>query len=226
MSNLSKRFPLYSKLLVLYPKGYRKQYKEQLLQTTADMLDDAATPLNKIAIWTRVAIDLPVNVFQTQLQYVGGIMWNETPHYIKRNSLIGMVMLLPFMASLVANSLDKVINNHTLYNSWLWKLPFSRLWVLWLPESAFLLMLGTYIYFLIKENKTGRSGFIKRIFNIKHSWPIIVPGILAFGVLFILAFHDSVQCWVHSPSYATSHLSQEWSCTTRNQSLKGFRNNF
>lgn len=226
MSDLSNRFPLYSKLLAFYPKEYREQYGEQLLQTTADMLDEVNIPGSKLAIWTRVAIDLPFNIFQTQVQYAGGTMWNETPHYIKRNSLIGMVMLLPFMAALIANSLDKIINNHTLYASWLWKLPILRFWVLWLPEASFAFVAGTYIYFLAERNKSQQTNLIKRIGDIKRSWPIVVPGILAFGILFILAFHDSGQCWVHSPTYVTSHLSQEWQCTTRNQSLRGFRKNF
>jgi hypothetical protein len=226
MSNLSRRFPLYSKLLGLYPKRYRQQYGEQILQTTADMLDESVKTKSKLAVWTRVSINLPINVFQTQLHYAGGIMKNETPSYVKRNSLIGTAMLLPFIAALLANSIDKIINNHTLYSSWAWRLPLLRLWVLWLPEAAFLLMVGTYIYFLVKRKKNEHVSFIKRVADIKHSWPILMPGILAFGILFILAFHDSVQCWVHNPSYAVSHVSQELSCTNRNQSLKGFEKNF
>ena len=226
MSNLSRRFPLYSKLIRLYPKHYRQQYGEQLLQTTADMLDESVGTKSKLAIWMRVTINLPINVFHTQLHYAGGIMKNETPSYVKRNSLIGTAMLLPFIAAILANSIDKIINNHTLYNSWAWRLPFLRLWVLWLPEAAFILMAGTYIYFVVKRRENDHVNLIKRVADISHSWPIIVPGILAFGILFIIAFHDSAQCWIHRPSYITSHVSQELSCTNQNQSLKGFEKNF
>jgi hypothetical protein len=226
MSDLHKRFPFYSKLLKLYPSEYQKQYGDQLLQTTADMLDDTSNSAKKKVIWVRVAFNLPVNVVQSQLQYEGSIMWSETPHYIKRNSMIGTLLLLPFVAALVANSLDKVINNHDLYNSWLWKTPVIQLWVLWLPEIAFALIAGTYLYFILNKKKTKRISFLKRLTDIRHYWPVIVPGVLAFGVLFILAFHDSGQCWVHNPSYMVDHLSQEWQCSTRNQSLRGFRRNF
>jgi hypothetical protein len=37
MGNLKKRFPLYSKVLRLYPYRYQKEYGEQILQTTADI---------------------------------------------------------------------------------------------------------------------------------------------------------------------------------------------
>lgn len=226
MSDSKRLFPLYSKFLCLYPKRYREQYGEQLLQTTADMLNEARSPVNRLGIWTRVAIDLLINVFQTQFQYVGEIVWNETPSYVKRNSLIGGAMLLPLMAALIAKSVDKVTGNRILDNVWFWKFYVIRLWMVWLPEAAFLLMIGTYIYFLIRPSEDQKSSLLKRAADIRHSWLIIVPGTLALGILFILAFHDSGQCWVHSPTYISSHLGQGWHCTIRNQSLQIFRKGF
>ncbi len=222
MSELEKRFPIYSKLLKLYPKSYRKQYEQQLLQTTADMLDDAPSNAAKLAGWTHIAIDLPLSVTKQQLQYVGGIYMNETPRYIKRNSIIAGALLLPFIAALIANGLDKVINNHTLYNSWLWRTPILSLWVLRLPEIALLLAVGSYIVYLARGTGSTKSTWLKRALDIKHSWPIIIPAIFAFGIMFLLAFHDVGQC-IQSPSHAVSNINQTWHCAVNNRSLPVFR---
>jgi hypothetical protein len=223
MSGLHERFPVYSKILGLYPKPYHRKYETEMLQTTADMLDDAPGLSAKLAIWGKIAVDLPVNITKQQLQYIGGIMQHETPQYIKRNSLIANTLLLPFFAALIANSLDKVINNHTLINSWLWKGPAIELWVLYLPEAALLLALASYIAYLRKGVGNKKSSVLTRVIDVKHLWPVVVPAAVAFGILCILAFHDSVQCWLQSPTHLAGHISQAWQCTVHNQSLQVFR---
>ncbi len=188
------------------------------------MLDDAPSQAAKLAGWTHIAIDLPLSVAKQQLQYVGGIYMNETPRYIKRNSIIAGALLLPFVAALIANGLDKVINNHTLYNSWLWHTPVLSIWVLRLPQLAFLLAVGTYLVYLLKS-RDNKQSWLKRVLDIRHSWPIVIPAIFAFGVLFIIAFHDVGQC-IQSPSHVVSHASQTWRCAVNNQSFKVFSKHF
>jgi len=223
MSDLHKRFPIYSKIMSLYPAVYREKYETEVLQTTADMLDEAPTMGARVAIWTKVAADLPFSLGKQQYQAVGGVLRHETPQYIKRNSLIAGALLIPFFAALIANSLDKVINNRTLFNSWLWQSPAIGFWVLYLPEAALLLALASYVAYVYKGTAGKKSSALRRALDVKHSWPIVVPAILAFGILFMLAFHDSVQCWIQSPSYLVSHASQAWQCTIHNQSLGGFK---
>lgn len=222
MNKLEKRFPIYSKLLRLYPKPYRKLYKQQILQTTADLLDDAPSSAKKLAEWAHIMTDLPLNLGKQQLQYVGGIYMNETPRYIKLNSIIAGVLLLPFVAALMANGLDKVINNHTLYNSWLWRTPALSLWILRLPEIAFLLAVGSYLVYLARGTGSVKSTWLKRALDVRHSWPIIIPAVIAFGIMFLVAFHDIGQC-VQSPSHLINHASQTWHCAMNNQSLGIFR---
>jgi len=220
MSNLKKRFPIYSKIIELYPVKYRKEYGQQILQTTADMLDNTQTRSSRALIWLKVAIDLPINITKQQVQYSGGVYMKDTPSYIKTSSIISGILLLPFVAALVSNGMDKVVNNHTLYGSWLWKSPFIGLWVLYLPLIAFILAIGSYLVYLTRYKKTS---WIKRVLDIRHSWPIVLPAIFAFGILFIVAFHDSGQCLVQTPAHFVSHISQTWRCTTNNQSLPVFR---
>lgn len=223
MDSLNKRFPLYSKVLKLYPKKYQKEYGKQVLQTTADMLDDAPNTASKLAIWTRITVDLPVNITKQQLQYSGGSYMNQTPTYIKRNSIICGVLLAPFFAALIANSIDKIVNNHTLYASWLWQSAVIRIWVLYLPEAAFLLAAVSYIVYLSKNTESKHSKFLKRVLDIRRSWPILIPAMLSFGVLFVLAFHDVGQCWVQNPAHLVGHLNHAWECSVNNQSLTAFR---
>lgn len=223
MDSLSKRFPIYSKVIKLYPDKYHKEYGEQILQTTADMLDSSPKGIARYLVWLKVSVDLPINITKQQLQYSGGIYMKDTPSYIKTTSIVSGLLLLPFIAALLANGLDKAINNHTLYGSWLWKSPFIGLWVFYLPLIAFVLAVGSYLLYLTKYKKTK---WFNRLLDIRHSWPILIPAVFAFGILFLLAFHDSGQCFVHTPAYLVGHTSQTWKCATNNQSLPVFRKLF
>lgn len=216
MNDLRKRFPIYSILLNLYPKSYRAHFGEQILQTMADMLDNSPSNLARLAIWFHAVAELPINVAKQQAGLIGGIYIKETPSYLKINSLISGLLLIPFIAALIANSLDKVLNNHTLYGSWLWHRPTISLWVLYLPIAALLLVIGSYIYYVHKYKKTA---LLRRLFDIKLFWPIFIPGVLAFAILFIAMFHDSIHCWVQTPLHLASHISQTWQCSETNRAF-------
>lgn len=216
MSDLDKRFPVYSKFIKLYPTQYKERYGDEILQTTADMLDDAISRRARLIIWTKLAIDLPMNLAKQQLQYVEGFMLDECPKYIKRNSLIAGVLLIPFMVALLANGLDKAINDHTLYNSWLWKSPLIGLWVIWLPMLAFLIAMVSYLLFVSKDIKGNHTTWFKRLFSFRSSWPVLVPLIIALGILSIAMFHDDVQCLMHTPNYLVTHSQQTRQCTVNN----------
>ena len=150
----------------------------------------------------------------------------ETPAYIKVNSMISGILLAPFFIALLANSIDKVVGHETLYGSWLWKSPTLAIWVLRLPELALILAFVTYIVYVVRGKGSSRSSWLKRAIDIRHSWPVLVPTVLAFGILFLLAFHDSAQCWGHSVGYTITHTSQVWRCTRVNQSLAVFQKIF
>lgn len=211
------RFPRYVRLLRLYPQTYRQRYEQEMLQTTADMLDDAATRQQKLAVWARIALDLPMSIMKQQLLYAGGIMQHQMPSYIKRNGIIASILLVPFFASLMANGVDRALNHQDLYGTWFWHSWVLASFFLWFPELALLLLIGSYVYFVAKHG--DQSPWLKKLFDIRRSWPLIIPGLLACGILFIIAFHDSGQCLRHSPSYLTGHISQTWQCMAPSSKL-------
>src|SRR5579884_1653756 len=186
MRSLRSRFPIYSRLMGLYPRPYRLRYEKEILQTTADMLDGAAGNTARLAIWTRLAIDLPVNAGRQQLSHDAGVMKQDMPPYVKWNGLVAGLMLVPFFAALLANGLDKVINNHTLHNSWVWHSPAINIWVLWLPTLSFLLAAASYLVFAAHKSK---ASFLRNLVDVHHVWPIVLPMVGALFIMFVIAFH-------------------------------------
>ena len=217
MNDLEKRFPRYSKILGLYPNSYKKEYGQQIMQTTADMLDHAKTDRQKIAIWSKVALDLPLNISKQQLQLVGGTYMKETPNYIKIMGILTGVLVLPFFAAIIANGLDKLLNNHTLYNSWVWRYDYIRLWVLVLPAIAATLAIFSLLYYVIHSPTKSSGNKFKLVFDLKHNWPIMASGLIALGILFFLRFHDSAPCWIQQiPRHYLSHQNQGQVCHSYN----------
>lgn len=219
MKETKSRFPRYAKFLKLYPAEYYKKYGHEILLTTADMLDEAKSRRERLLIWSSIALDLSANILRQQLIYAGGVMANETPHYVKRNSIVAGALLIPFAVALTANALNKMIFGQALYHSWLWRTPVLSTWVLILPELALLLALSTYVFFIVRKNKNISPSWVYRAVNLRRVWPMMIPAILALGILFIIAFHDSVQCWTNNPM----HIHQALQCTGKNQSLAVFK---
>jgi hypothetical protein len=221
--HLNHRFRVLSKLVKLYPPDFKAEFTNDLLQTTADLLDHAPTPRAKARVWLRIAADLPLSLVSQQLTYAGETLMKDTPTYLKVTSLISGLMLLPFLAALISNGLDRVLYNHTLYGSWLWHAPFLRLWVLILPETAFILAAAGFLTFVLKRSQQKSDSWRRRLLGLSRTWPVLLPGVAAFGVLFILAFHDSAQCWVKNPVSIATHLPQAWQCSANNESLPAFK---
>jgi hypothetical protein len=96
MDNLRKRFPVYSKVITLYPRDYNREYKGQILQATADALDDTPTASAKFLIWLRIAADTPLSIGREQRNAMDGAFMHETPQYVSRSSAISVTLLVPF----------------------------------------------------------------------------------------------------------------------------------
>jgi hypothetical protein len=212
MSGLKERFPIYSKFIRLYPLGYQKEYGQQILQTTADMLDNAKSDRQKLLIWSKVVADTPKNITKQQLQLVGGTYMKETPNYVKISGILTGLLLIPFFLALIANGLDKVINNHTLYNSWIWRYDYIRIWVLILPMIAVLVAIISLLYFIIHSPAKNPSKRWRLVYDLKHNWPIVATGLVALGILFMFRFHDSVPCLLQIPRHFLSHRNQGQVC--------------
>jgi hypothetical protein len=223
MSNIKSRYPIYATLLKLYPATYRKRYEQEILQTTTDMLEEAPDRLARVSVWAHIAFDLSLNIMRQQASYTGSVLANETPRYLKRSSVLAATLLLPFIAVIMANVLSKATTGQDLYRSWLWSFTALSIWVLYLPEAALLVVLASYALFIIREGSSAPHSWLRRAVDIRLLWPIVLPAVLAFGIISLVVLHDSVRCWVQNPTYAVTHVDQAWQCTVKNQSLKGFK---
>lgn len=202
---------------MLYPKSYRQKYEEEILLTTADMLDNSKDTKTRLVLWSQLAFDLPVNVVRQNLEYIGSGMQRDMPSYIKRNSLISGLLLLPFFGAITANMLDRLLNHANFNNSWLWHRPALILWVFYLPAVAFLISLVSYCLFVF--GGASSKAWFKRALDLLHSWPVLIVGIMAFGILFLVEFHDSTQCVLRSPIHAISSASQTLNCIEANRAI-------
>lgn len=90
---MRKRFPIYTRLLSLYPKTYRQEYGSQLEQTLADMLDDEPSRFGRLYIWSQVALDFPVTVYQQNIMALRGnkTMQKYVPKLSKR-AFVGILV--------------------------------------------------------------------------------------------------------------------------------------
>ncbi len=212
MDNLAKRFPLYSRLIRLYPRAYRREYGEQMLQTLADMLDNAENGRDRVVIWLRAIIDLPLSITQQQVITAGGIMTHETPRYSKQGSLAGAVLLLPFFSALAANGLNKVFYNHDLFHSWLWSDPILLVWVILLPSLALIVSGVTFLRWSTDRRKHGRTSSWKLLTDWRHNWPMLTVLLVSLGILSMVFFHDSVHCVTGNPIREVRNLHDTLMC--------------
>lgn len=87
---------MYKKLLLIYPKQYRHQYAQPMVQTFDDMLEGEKSQLGRIAIWARTLLDLPMSAAKEHL--TNG---KELEMKVTRNMkiLLGGIILLLILAN-------------------------------------------------------------------------------------------------------------------------------
>ena len=88
------KYRLYRLLLGLYPKPYREQYGEQMVQTLDDWLHDSESGASKLTIWLRVIGDLPVSVIQEHIVTMEGKTMKETTKNSKTIILVAATLLV------------------------------------------------------------------------------------------------------------------------------------
>jgi hypothetical protein len=204
MGKLDKRFRLYSKFIGLYPAPYRRRYGGEMLQTLADMLDDPDN--SKAAVWLRAVLDLPLSLTKQNLISVGGIMKNQTPHYVKRNSLISAALVIPFFVVIAS----RILQNNSIVGNQVWR---SSLWitVLFMPIAAFLLAAYTFL----KWTKNRKISVWKGLIDFRHNWMLTTVGSLALLIAVFVPFHDSTHCVSGNPVREIRNADQTWQCVWR-----------
>ena len=213
MNELERRFPIYSRLLKLYPPAYRRRYEQEMLQLTADMLDAAPSELTRLSIWSKLWLDVPAGIISENLAFATGPMSKDTPRYVKLASVLSSLCLLPFFVLLAANFADRMVFNQTLFHSWFWRMPQLGVWVLQLPVAALAVAGICYLAYALFGPKNSRRTWYLRAIDLRRAWPVILPLVVAIGILVLVLFHDSVHCWAQNPAYLVTHLSADWRCT-------------
>lgn len=216
----------YRLLLRLYPKAYREQYGEQMVQTLEDMLAAAPAVKQRSEVLFRTAVDLPVSIAQQQILYIGGVMAHEMPRYVKRNAVLAGLLLVPFAAALTANGMDKMFHNQTLYQSWLWHTPALALWVLWLPAAALLVALGSLMVYIFRRSRAMATKPDHRTADVMRTWPLVLMAVVSLGIIAIVFGHDSVHCLTGNPIHEVQHWGQTWHCVQDGQAQYPFHHPF
>lgn len=101
-------------------------------------------------------------------------MIHKKPAYVKRNTLISAILLLPFIIGLtIASVFPHALNGTAMGNPWR---PLLFIAVYGFPFLAAILMIGT----------TVRLAFQKHTLSFKNSWSTFVIGSLAILVALFL----------------------------------------
>lgn len=95
----SKSHAIYRALLRLYPKSFREQYSEQMLQTLEDILDNEQGARRRFKVWARVFGELPSTVLGEHINNVKerGIMTK----FSKRQIIIVSTAVLVIIVGIV-----------------------------------------------------------------------------------------------------------------------------
>jgi len=209
---MHKQPRIYESLLRLYPAAYREQYGGQMVQTLQDMLDDAASRRQRTGVWLRVAMDVPISVARAQLSYTGDSMRTETPLYMKQAGLAVAGLIAPFFLIVIINGLDRSMYGRELNDTWLWSKPALMTWALVLPGLAMLFATVSYARFASAKSDVH---WLRRALNVRLSWPVVLPGIVALGILLLVALHDSAHCLVGNPVRIAHNPHQTLQCVSR-----------
>lgn len=210
MERLKARFPIYSRLLCLYPKSHQHEYGEEMLQTLADMLDDPGQ--HKAAVWLRTALDYPISVSKQQLLCTGQIITNDIPKYVKRNTLLGSILLVPFPIAVAAHNLS----NSTRVIEHRWQAVYLLAFVA-LPAIAFLCCTVTFIYWTFMQHRQSKSSLWKSLIDVRRNWAITLVAGLALVMALFLPLHDSTHCVTGNPLHELAQWHQTWRCVQQSR---------
>lgn len=176
MTDLRKRFPVYSRLLLLYPAPYRTRYDEQILQTLADMLDANSSHSARLQVWVRTIRDFPRSLITQRAQYASSVLAHETPGFVRKNVAMGGWLFAPFFLIAITNDME----SHRLYHSWFWRPEVLFAWLRLFPTAGLILIMATFCVWL-RMNKAPLRLSLK---DVGHNWVMLFPMIIGMSVVF------------------------------------------
>jgi hypothetical protein len=95
------RFRLYRLFLKLYPRSFRQEYGEEMVQTLADMLDDQPDTVGRWMVWLRVGIELPLSALQETITSRGENTVDKLSFVNNKRLLAGSVVAVAIILSFV-----------------------------------------------------------------------------------------------------------------------------
>ncbi|MDB5175243.1 MAG: hypothetical protein JWM81_101 [Candidatus Saccharibacteria bacterium] len=200
----------YRKLITLFPKSYRGEYGEQMVQTLADMLADQPSRLGRVTVWLRAASDLLRSLLQQNYAVVGHAYANTTPEYVRRNTQVSLLLLLPFIIVIIMNELRPDA------------LPQSRLsvdilqfLVAGLPALAFIICAATLSVWVLAQHRQQRTSLLRSLQDVSHNWPLIAIGTFGLMMAVFIFGHDSVHCFAGNPVKEVRNISTTLQCLSQ-----------
>lgn len=91
---MHKRLAIYRAALHLYPKRYRQQYGEQMVQTVADMLDDKHGTAEKGMVWLRIYCELPLSIIRENISVIGDSTMHKLSLMSNKRLVFGLAAIL------------------------------------------------------------------------------------------------------------------------------------
>lgn len=176
MTDLHRRFPIYSRLLKLYPAPYRRRYDEQILQTLADMLDSTPSRSARRHVWLRTIRDLPSSLVAQQAHYANTVLVDETPGFVRKNSAASTWLFMPFLLIAITNDLE----SHRLYHSWFWRPEILFAWLRLFPLLGLLLAVITFCAWL----RVSKAPLRRSLKDVAHNWIMLLPMLIGVSIVF------------------------------------------
>jgi len=93
-------FSLYERLLILYPRQYRREYGELMLDMIGDMLTDTSSKAERRALWRRLYLDLFLNAGRERYRTFEGALNTDGERRFKQAAYISLLL---FVVALVIN---------------------------------------------------------------------------------------------------------------------------
>lgn len=207
---MANRYRIYRSLLKLYPTQYRQRYGAQMQQTLDDMLGDQPNGAARLLVWLRAYADLATNIPQQNLTMIGGSLMQKTPPYIRNNALIGTALIVPFWVLVFSGLLQK----QWFAGSGQW-MALAVICLLILPAIAVLLNIVSYAKWLaIRDDKTNRT-VIRRMLDVRRTYPTICVGLVGLFIVLFVPFHDSAHCILQNPLRTVHNPHQTQQCISR-----------
>lgn len=200
-SKQQKAENIYKRLLVLYPKSFRKAYGKEMLQVFQDMYQE-----NNTFFWPKLTLDTLTSAGKQHsllLQKQGLKKYAEQTLHITSYNTIGALLLLPFFLMLNLDAIARLLQGNLshpnpivyekLSRTVFFNPPAIFLWAIVFPLSAIIINL----FALIPRIQKYRGNIISLNF-MKTSIPTFA--IIGIGLCFftVIIGHDFIPCMINN----------------------------